>query len=125
MDKQIKRFNAKYLINENGCWDWNAAKDGRGYGVFKFNGKIRKAHRVSYEMHVMEIPEGLVVDHLCGNKSCVNPEHLEPVTQHENVLRGARTKFCGHNLPCSKCYDCHRKYHNEYMRNWRKTKLIS
>lgn len=59
-----------------------------GYGRFWLEGKNVLAHRWSYEHHVAEIPEGLVIDHLCRNHGCVNPDHLEPVTISENTIRG-------------------------------------
>lgn len=69
------------------CWEWRAAKEA-GYGRFGRRDATSQAHRISYENLVGPIPEGLVLDHLCRNRSCVNPEHLEPVTIGENVLRG-------------------------------------
>ncbi len=69
------------------CWIWTANKI-RGYGHFKITpNKTVKAHRLSYELLVKPIPEGLTIDHLCRNKSCVNPAHLEPVTIQENIRR--------------------------------------
>lgn len=68
------------------CWEWTACK-GKGYGLVHFEGKLRVAHRVVYQLLVGKIPEGLTLDHLCRNRSCVNPEHLEPVTQKVNTLR--------------------------------------
>jgi hypothetical protein len=70
------------------CWLWTAGKESEGYGRFKLNGKGCKAHRISYELEVGPIPEGLQIDHLCRVRHCVNPEHLEAVTQRENILRG-------------------------------------
>ncbi len=75
---------------EDECWNWLGTKGRHGYGRL-FNKFIRKsiqAHRFSYEALVGTIGDGLVIDHLCRNKSCVNPVHLEPVTQRENTLRG-------------------------------------
>ena len=72
-------------VAEDECWEWRAFIRPNGYGQFNKN---EYAHRVSYEEFVGPIPEGLVIDHLCRNRSCINPEHLEPVTQHENLLRG-------------------------------------
>ena len=74
----------------SGCWLWMGATDGI-YGYGKVNQKAhgeKQAYRAVYVKHKGPIPEGLVLDHLCRNPSCVNPEHLEPVTQHENMRRG-------------------------------------
>jgi hypothetical protein len=78
------------------CWIWSARLHRGGYGEFRMqigSGANRrrvylKAHRVAYELAVGEIPTGLVLDHLCRTRACVNPAHLEPVTQGENVRRG-------------------------------------
>ncbi|MEU2992920.1 HNH endonuclease signature motif containing protein [Streptomyces griseoincarnatus] len=59
-----------------------------GYGVIKSQGAMHNAHRVAYEVLVGPIPEGMHIDHLCRVRRCVNPHHLEPVTQRENTLRG-------------------------------------
>ena len=67
-----------------GCWLWLGKLHPAGYG--KYRGKF--AHRVSWEQSNGPIPEGLQIDHLCRTRCCVNPDHLEPVTQRENVLRG-------------------------------------
>jgi hypothetical protein len=75
----------------NGCWLWRGQKNGKGYGLIARTTKPRTvllAHRVSYELCVGLIPPGLQIDHLCRNHSCVNPAHLEVVTQRENLLRG-------------------------------------
>ena len=72
-----------------GCWLWNGAVDGCGYGRINIGGRSALAHRVSYEHHVGPIPPGLDIDHLCRNTSCVNPHHLEPVTRAVNVSRGS------------------------------------
>ena len=97
MDKIEQRFWSKVMPEPNsGCWLW---LDGlvRGYGQFFLkchpNKSRRKivvmAHRYSYEIARGPIPTGLTLDHLCRNKCCVNPDHLEPVTLRENIQRGA------------------------------------
>lgn len=76
------------------CWTWSAGVTAGGYGKFKWKGRHFPPHRVAYEMLVAEIPEGLVIDHLCRNRACVNPWHLEPVTQKVNVQRGLAGTLC-------------------------------
>lgn len=71
------------------CWEWLGAKRPNGYGVFGTQGKNEGAHRFAWENLVGKIPDGLVIDHLCKNRGCVNPDHLEPVTYSENNIRGA------------------------------------
>lgn len=104
---------AKVAKDPSGCWFWMAARRSHGYGVF-WNGKRQVyAHRHSYECFVGPIPEGLTIDHLCRVRYCVNPDHLEPVTQKENNLRGestmarqARQTHChlGHELAGENLY---------------------
>lgn len=78
----------KVHITPNGCHQWTAYCSENGYGRFYLDGRGLLAHRWSYERHVGPIPHGLQIDHLCRNRGCVNPEHLEPVTPSENVRRG-------------------------------------
>jgi hypothetical protein len=94
-ERQLERFLSKVAVDdETGCWVWTAAIDNTGYGRFHLEARRvpgRRpivAHRVSYEHFVGPIPEGLTLDHLCRNRGCVNPGHLEPVTNRDNVLRG-------------------------------------
>jgi len=85
-----ERFMEKVsVVAETGCWEWLGYRE-NGYGRFSVStaSLSQKAHRVSYELHVGPIPEGLTLDHLCRNRACVNPAHLEPVPFATNVLRG-------------------------------------
>lgn len=86
-DSDVDRFLAKIEKQENGCWEWTATHNNQGYGQFRIGNFTAKAHRISYMMFVGPIPDGLELDHLCRNRSCVSPEHLEPVTSQENTLR--------------------------------------
>lgn len=73
------------------CWTWLGAKSKSKsdvYGTVSFCGETRRAHRVAYELAFEAIPEGMVIDHVCRNPSCVRPDHLCVVTSHENTLRG-------------------------------------
>jgi hypothetical protein len=87
------RFLSKYVVAESGCWEWQGSLDRKGYGEIHApgypNNRVR-AHRFSYELFVGPIPRArnIVIDHLCRNPRCVNPQHLEVVTQRENVIRG-------------------------------------
>ena len=133
------RFWAK--VNKTAtCWGWTACLNSNGYGMFKVAGRTVCAHRFAYELLVGPIPEGLVTDHLCRNRSCVNPGHLEPVTNAVNVLRGVspqaanarkaacpqRHSYSGENLylyPDGKraCRECKRAG----SRAWRAAKRVA
>jgi hypothetical protein len=90
---RLERFWARVDKNgPNGCWLWTGTHDGHhGYGRLKVDGHRTGAHRVAYELLVGPIPDGLFLDHLCRNPPCVNPAHLEPVTNRENVMRSPIT----------------------------------
>ena len=117
-------------LNSN-CWEWTRYREG-GYGRLKRNGRHVLAHRFFYEICFGPVPVGLDLDHLCRNRWCCNPDHLEPVTRRENVLRGAglaameaKKTHCdrGHGLPALTgarriCTECRRmRYRRWYHRH--------
>lgn len=101
-------------VQYGSCWKWQGPKTTSGYGNFSIGSKKHiQAHRWAYEFCVAPIPEGLQLDHLCRVRLCVNPDHLEPVTCRENLLRGegwgginARKTHCkrGHEFTSENTY---------------------
>ena len=84
-----QRFWRRVKETQNGCWQWQGyCLKGHGRVRFRRIGDLFYAHRVAYEFMVGAIPEGLQLDHLCRNRACVRPSHLEPVTSRENTIRG-------------------------------------
>ena len=86
----IQRFASSVALPTalDGCWEWTAGRNNRGYAQYVTHGKNNvSGHRFAYEQFVGQIPAGLVLDHLCENRGCVNPAHLDPVTQSVNMLR--------------------------------------
>ncbi|MFD9211610.1 HNH endonuclease signature motif containing protein [Streptomyces sp. NPDC059544] len=88
LDTDMRRFWAKVTIDPSGCLLWTAGKSGSGYGRFFHGTRFVQAHRFAYTALVGSIPEGLQLDHLCRQRACVAPDHLEPVTPRTNLLRG-------------------------------------
>lgn len=134
-DQLPQRIRDKFDVDESGCWLWRKPSGG-GYGYIHW-GKMRKATRVIWELLVGPIPEGLVLDHLCRVTACVNPEHLEIVTQTDNMRRGRNPNrektHCPQGHPYDKantivavskgrksryCRTCQR----EYIRRWKQRK---
>lgn len=81
------KISSNISVASNGCWEWKRYLT-LGYGHMMVNRKMYQAHRLIFEMFIHKIPKGLVLDHLCRNRKCVNPEHLEAVTMQVNILRG-------------------------------------
>jgi hypothetical protein len=83
-----ERILAKVVIDENGCWIWQGHIGPKGYGQVRGLGGTRPAHQSAYEQWKGPLPKGTEPDHLCKVRSCVNPDHLEAVSHHENLHRG-------------------------------------
>lgn len=106
------RFEAKALADDIGdCIIWVGARSKGGYGQLRVDYRLEYAHRLAYEQFVGPVPEGTEIDHLCRVRSCVNPEHLEPVTRRENLRRGLK------GVLLTRCVNGHpRTEQNTYVR---------
>ena len=90
-EEQLKRFWAKVNKEaENGCWEWTAAANSKGYGQFSIGGVSKSTHKISYIIHKGEIPDGLMICHTCNNPPCVNPNHLYAGTGKDNAQQAAK-----------------------------------
>lgn len=100
----IERLLSNMTVQSDGCWQWRPTKR-KGYGRIKIEGKFKTAHVYCYEHFKGPVPNGLELDHLCRNRACVNPDHLEPVTRRVNVLRG--DSIMSHNAAKTHCVNGH------------------
>ena len=122
-----ERFWAK--VNQDGpipthrpdlgpCWEWTASHNWLGYSQFRLGPRMVGGHRFAYELLVEPIPAGLDIDHLCRNRGCVNPAHLEPVTERVNVFRGIGNPTVENtkktHCPQGHAYDEANTYHRAY-----------
>lgn len=105
----VNRFLAKINICKSGCWEWTGSLYFNGYGQFRNGNHTGRAHRFAYEYFIDSIPQGMTLDHLCRNRKCVNPYHLEIVSRKINVLRGvgitaiySKATHCIHGHPFNK-----------------------
>jgi hypothetical protein len=131
----LERFWSK-VEKTNYCWNWKGRLNGGGYGQFWYKRKRVLSHRIAYEFIKGKISEKMTIDHLCRNRSCVNPNHMEVVTNKENILRGISPcainskkthckrghKFSGDNLRINtnnsrSCRECDRLYSKARRQN--------
>jgi HNH endonuclease len=135
MDWQDRVLNR--IVMDDGCWEWAGAHNRDGYGTAyttPTGARPLGAHRVVYELLIGPIPEGLTIDHLCRNRGCVNPAHMEPVPKRTNLLRGvgvgarnAQKTHCSNGHPFTPentrirpgngqriCLQCHRERMRKY-----------
>jgi len=135
MKNPIDRFLPKIKIINSGCWKWTANITKNGYSLFRLGLTQVYGHRFIYEyFYDLKIPKELVIDHLCKNTKCVNPLHLELVTQKTNCQRvkpHTPRRYClrGHEITLEntfmdsgrrRCKICYKKYNFEYYNQVRK-----
>jgi hypothetical protein len=89
-DDELTHFHSHYIRGApDECWVWQKKPDAKGYGYIRQRGQIMKAHRLALVLKLgRDIRPGLVTNHLCGNRTCVNPAHLQEATHRENLLHG-------------------------------------
>lgn len=125
MTPALERFLAKISISHDGCWEWTAHKNKNNYSRFFYDGDKVYGHRFIYKYFFGEIPKGLEIDHLCRNRDCVNPIHLEAVTHKENNDRG--NSLSGINSRKTHCVNGHEftPENTSLYDNQRKCKICS
>lgn len=117
----VNRFIGRIDFEDSECWTFLGNKNKDGYGGISVSGKWWSTHRYSYVTLVGEIPEGLELDHLCSNRACANPDHLEPITHIENVRRGEKASRT--HCPQGHEYSVENTYLNK--KGWRKCKICT
>lgn len=144
--EQAESFWEKTMAVPSGCIEWNGYRNHAGYGRARVGGQREKlyVHRIAYTLAIGPIGHGMVIDHLCRNRACVNPAHLEMVTQRVNVERGEvftglERGICaqGHAIEgrnalgpsesgrSARCRECNRNYMRDYMRSYRPKVTLS
>lgn len=132
--EQEERFwsHVDWSDDLDACWEWNAYRDGKGYGRVQYAGcPDRLAHRVAYKLLVGDIPEGMTLDHECENTSCANPCHVSVKTSLDNYMLSSKIGLAtckhGHQLtpdnvyvyPSNgrrECRTCAREYKRAYKK---------
>lgn len=113
-------FRDSVQLAQDGCLEWMGRRDDGGYGRTSANGRPISAYRAAWMMaHYREVPDGLAIDHLCCNRACVNPHHLEAVTTAENTRRIHRPPKGWELAPESVCYEFTVEGRRRYMVEWR------
>ena len=102
---RLQNVLLRLVVSPSGCIEWPGAKTPGGYGVVRMAQRNYYVHRLAYEHFHGDIPEGFQIDHLCRNRACANPDHLEAVTQKVNLLRGEG--FPARNAAKTHCYRGH------------------
>lgn len=115
VEKYKDNFFSKIIAGHNNCWQWIGSKSPKGYGFYQAD-KVMRSHKYSYILFKGKIPKNKVIDHICRNTSCVNPEHLRAVTWRENLLCGKTLAAENKNKThCIKGHEFTTKNTKEYL----------